>query len=334
MEPAQSTNESALCFARDLEDYGEGLGVTDWIFVGIDLFLAVTISSGNGFIICILLRIRKLRTVSNYLIMQLAIADFTLGLTLVYHSAVFLERSIVIGSNLCALRYATLLLPGSASLLGLLAITVDRYIAIVDPFRYQRIQAPRYAATYALGVWIPAVVIGIVVPMGWHNPCPIECDFVLLFTRGYLQYVLIPVFIALTLTLTTLCLHVLLIARQQLRCIVDNESLPGKQNPRYIKGQFKILKAGLAVIATFYSFWLPFFLILSVQVYSGKLHDATLGICRTFSMVPIAVNSLTNPLIYAYRLPDLKAELRRLFNISTNEVMPFQETRMSVLSEG
>ncbi len=329
------TTESAsvLCFEKDIHNSKKDLTATDWGFVGFDLFLAIGISLGNGLIIFTMARVRKLRTISNYLIMQLAISDFVLGLILVYHSAIFMDRSLVAGPELCALRYATISLPGAASLLGLLAISIDRYLAIMDPFRYQRIQTRRYFAAYAIGVWVPAVILGIIIPMSWHNRCPIECDFVLLFTRSYLQYLFIPTFIVITLPLTVLCAHVLMKAKQQLRSIVDNDIvLPGKESPKYIKGQIKIFKAGLAVIATFYAGWLPFFLILSIQVYSGSLHDTTLGMCRSFSMVLIGMNSMTNPLIYGYRLPDLKAELRKLFKVSNNNVVPFQKTEIAAIS--
>ena len=330
MDATESANVSVKCFENDIKRNRQDLTAIDWAYVGYDLFLAIGISLGNGLIIFIMTRERKLRTISNYLIMQLAISDFALGLMLVYHAAIYINRSLVIGPELCALRYVALLLPGSASLLGLLAISIDRYLAIMDPFRYQRIQTRRYFAAYAIGVWVPAGILGIVIPMAWHNKCPIECDFVLAFTRCYLLYFLIPLFRAITLPLTILCVHVLIKAKQQLRSIVDNEVvIPRKESPTYIKGQFKILKAGLAVIATFYAGWLPFFLILSIQVYTGTQQDSTLGLCRSFSMGLIGMNSMTNPLIYGYRLPDVKAELRKLFRISNNDVAPFQKTEIA-----
>ncbi len=335
MNVTDSANVSVLhvCFEKDIENSKQDLTATDWGYVGFDMFLALGMSFGNGLIIFIMVRVRKLRTISNYLIMQLAISDFVLGLTLVYQVAIIIDRSLVVGPTLCALRYATMLLPGSASLFGLLAISIDRYLAIMDPFRYQRIQTMRHFAAYAIGVWVPAVIVGIVIPMAWHKRCPTECDLVLAFTRGYLLYLLTPVFTAITLPLTLLCVHVLIKAKQQLRSIVDSEVVPpGKESPTYIKGQFKILKAGLVVIATFYVGWLPFFLILSIQVYTGNLQDTTLGLCRSFSMGLIGMNSMTNPLIYGYRLPDLKLELRKLFRMSNNDVVPFRETEITTAS--
>ncbi len=324
MDVTESGNVSVRCFENDIRKSKQDLTTTDWAFVGYELFLAIGISFGNGLIIFTMARVRKLRTISNCLIMQLAISDFVLGLTLVYQAAVIIDKTIIVGSELCALRYATIFLPGSASLLGLLAISIDRYLAIMDPFRYHRIQTWRHFAAYAIGVWVPAVIFGIIIPMAWHNRCPIECDLLMIFTRSYVLYFFIPSFVTITIPLTLLYVHVLIKAKQKLRLIVDNEVVPpGKESPTYIKGQIKILKAGLVVIATFYAGWLPFFVILGIQVYSGALQDTTLRTCRSFSMGLIAINSMTNPLIYGYRLPDLKKELRKLLRMSNNDVVPF-----------
>ncbi len=321
---------SVLCFEKDTDKNKQGLTITDWGFVAFCLFLAIGVLIGNSMIISIMARVRKLHTISNYLIMQLAIADFGLGISLVYQVPIFIDRSLVADPQMCALRYAILFLPGYASLLGLLAVTIDRYLAIMDPFRYQRIQMGRYFATYVIGVWVPAIILGIIIPMTWHNRCPIKCDFVLVFTLGYLQYFFIPIFIAITLPLTTLCVHILIKAKQQLRSIVDHEAVfPGEESVKYIKGQFKIFKAGMAVIFTFYVCWVPFFLILMIQVYSGALHDTTLGTCRTFCMCLSTINSMTNPLIYGFRLPDLKAELRKLFHMSNNNVAPLRKQTLA-----
>ncbi len=333
MDVTESANVSVLCFEKDIKKNKENLTAADWGFVAFGLFLTIGISFGNGLILFVMARVRKLRTISNCLIMQLTIADLAMGLTIAYQIPLIIDRSLLADPEMCALRYAIMFLPGYASLLGLLAVTIDRYLAIMDPFRYQRIQTRRYFATYAIGVWVPAVTLGIIIPMAWYNRCPVECDVIMVFKQGYLEYFFIPMFIAITLPLTTLCVHILIKAKQQLQRIVNNDVvLPGKGSPKYIKGQFKILKAGLPVICTFYVAWLPFFIILMIQVYSGALHDTSMNIWKSFSMGLISMNSMTNPLIYGYRLPDLKAELRKLFQMSSNDVVPCQKKDIATTS--
>ncbi len=323
MDVTESANVSVLCFEKDIKKSKQDLSAADWGYVAFDLFLAIGISFGNGLIVFIMARVKKLRTISNYLKMQLAIADLALGLILVCQLPVIIDKSLVADALVCALRYAILFLPVYASLIGLLAVTIDRYLAIMDPFRCQRIQMRRYFAT----------TLGVIIPMAWYNRCPVECDVIMVFRQSYLEYIFIPLLIAITLPLTILCVHILIKAKQQLQNIMDSEIvLPGKENPKYIKGQFKILKAGLPVICTFYVAWLPFVLILIIQVYSGTLHDTTMDIWRSFSMGLIAMNSITNPLIYGYRLPDLKAELRKLFRMSSNDVVPFQKADIATTS--
>ncbi len=123
MDDNTSANVSVLCFEKDINNSKKDLIPSDWGFVGVELFLAIGISFGNGLIIFTMARVRKLRTISNCLIMQLAIADLALGLILVYQAWIIIDRSLVVGPELCALRYAMISLPGSASLFALLAIS-------------------------------------------------------------------------------------------------------------------------------------------------------------------------------------------------------------------
>ncbi len=166
------------CFAVDRIAYKEGLPATDWIFVGINLTLMLSICLGNGIIIATFLRIGKRLTLSSYLILQLALADFALGFSLLYDALTIALRTLVINHNLCALRQAMYLFPGTASVIGILVITSDRYLAIVrNPLTYQEMPSRRQHATYTRVIWIPSAVFGIALPMLWHNLCPENCIF-------------------------------------------------------------------------------------------------------------------------------------------------------------
>ncbi len=304
---------SLRCFEDDrIIDMG-GLSTIDWVYLGIDLALMLGICLGNGLIIATFFRIWKQLTLSNYLIFQLALADFALGCSHLYSALMTAFRKLVLNHNLCALGQAMFMFPGAASVFGILVITYNRYLAIVqNPLTYQDNPSSRYYVMYTLIIWIPSAILGFVLPMLWHNHCPIECSFSLIFTTESLKYMFIPFFVLLAFPVTTLYAHILVTARKHLRSITNAAEQPPGQSKKmvYMKGQIKILKAGFLIFTTFYILWLPFLVILGIQLYTDQLkQDSPMTTARFLTMCLIPLNSLGNPLIYAYRLPDIKAEL-------------------------
>lgn len=72
----------------------------------------------------------------------------------------------------CLLLLSVLIVLTQSSVLSLLAVAAERYVAILLPLQYQRLMSPRNARL-ALGLtWTLAVVSGAVPLMGWHNSPP------------------------------------------------------------------------------------------------------------------------------------------------------------------
>ncbi len=252
-------------------------------------------------------------TLSNYLILQLALADFALGCGLLYTAVTMVFRKLVFSHNLCALRPAICLFPGIASLVGMFVITCNRYIAIVhNPLTYHVTPSRRYYVIYTLIIWIPSAILGFLLPLMWHNHCPPECKFSLILTTSYLKYVLILLFLLLAFPMTALYAHILVTTKNHMRNISHSADQPREpqgqgQESVYSKKQMMIIKACLLLFATFYISWLPFLVTLGILLNSGQLEQDSKMAHFTLSLIPI--NSLANPVIYGYGLPDLKSEL-------------------------
>ncbi len=328
-------NVTVRCFEADHIIEREGLPASEWLYFSINLPLMLGICLGNGLIIATFIRMWKLLTLSNYLILQLALADFALGFSLLYNALTMVLRALTLSHNLCALRQAVFMFPGTASLTGIVAITCNRYLAIVqNPLTYQDNPSPMYYVMYTLIIWIPAATLGFLLPMMWHNHCPSECAFILIMTTSFLKKGFLPFLVLMAFPMTALYAQILSTAKKHLRNIADNAYLPHDgssqlQDSMYTKGQIKVLKTGLLVFATFYISWLPFLVILAIQLYSDQLEQASpMGMARSLTMCLIPVNSMANPLIYAYKLPDLKSELSKMFRRATKiSVMDVEKHR-------
>ncbi len=313
-------NFTTRCFENEHIIDREGLPVTEWVSFGMNLTLMIGICLGNGLIIATFVRIWKTLTLSNYLILQLSLADFAVGCSLLYNTLTIALRKLVLSHNLCALRQSIYLFPATASL-GIFVITCNRCLAIVlHPLTYQDDPSTRYYVIYTLIIWIPSAVFSFIVPMMWHNPCPPGCSFVLIFTAASLKYLFIPFFLLNAIPMMVLYTHIIVTARKHLRRISNcaDQAQGATELPQEsvkVRGAIKILKACLLIFTTFYIFWLPFLTILGVQLYSAQMEQwSPMSTARSLGMTLITVNSLANPLIYAYRVPCLKSELSMMLS--------------------
>ena len=300
-----------------------GPDITSWVAVVLLLILIVVICISNGLVFIVFLRSRRLRTITNFYIMQLAIADFGVGTSLPFNVATYFEYEIVLtNSKACAVLFAYYLLFCAASFCGLSALTYDRYLAITDPLRYHDVMTPKRYVISGLFIWVPSLVIGFLLPMMWHNDitkmeCP-NCNLQNISKRNYFRVVLLPAFIIISALLIMLYSRIFNIARaqikeiQKLRFSEDTTSGSNAQRSNS-KRQLKLFKAGLVVFATFYACWLPFFIVMCVQMYGGLFENIVLQFLYVLTSLMGTFNSAINPFIYTTKVPEFKREFKRLF---------------------
>ncbi|OQR70152.1 octopamine receptor 1-like [Tropilaelaps mercedesae] len=98
------------------------------------------IPKGNLLIIAAVLASNKLRTVTNYFVISLAVADLLVGLTVMPYS-ITLEvfQAWPFGGHFCKIWLAVDVWLCTSSILNLCAISVDRYLAITRPMKYRSV---------------------------------------------------------------------------------------------------------------------------------------------------------------------------------------------------
>jgi len=163
------------------EETLEGNGTTltfalDAQTVGIGVFLAVFILSaivGNILVILSVACNRHLQTVTNYFIVNLAIADLLLSTTVLPFSATLEVLGFwVFGRIFCNIWAAVDVLCCSASIMSLCIISVDRYIGVKYSLKYPTIMTERKAGVILVVVWLSSMVISIGPLLGWKEPPP------------------------------------------------------------------------------------------------------------------------------------------------------------------
>ena len=137
--------------------------------VALGLMILITIG-GNMLVIVAVLTNATLRSPTHSLIVNLAVADLLLGVTVLPLSAVReLSGVWLMGSSLCSIWTALDVLCCTASILSLCVISVDRYIGVSRPLAYSRILTKRRARWLIVGIWTLALVISIGPPLGWKE---------------------------------------------------------------------------------------------------------------------------------------------------------------------
>lgn len=161
-------NVSETMRVNDTAEYVEVIDSL-WLWTFVDGFLMIAILCGNTLTILAVTLSRRLSSlISNQFVLNLAISDLTVGLTLPYHLAFYLNMNLGKVKATCVLRFILITLACCASILNLIAIAVDRYIAILHPLHYSRYMSKKATRTLMVVAWILAVTVSVV-PIFWNN---------------------------------------------------------------------------------------------------------------------------------------------------------------------
>lgn len=123
--------------------------------------------SGNFFVILAFITNRSLRNFSNYLILNLAISDLIIGLFSMNIYVVYNVTGIwTMGKGMCNAWLTVDYVVSNTSVLNLLVICIDRYMAITCPVKYRRRCTPCAATvviclawTISFFLWAPAILL-------------------------------------------------------------------------------------------------------------------------------------------------------------------------------
>ncbi|XP_034665186.1 RYamide receptor isoform X1 [Drosophila subobscura] len=264
---------------------------------------------GNGTVCYIVQSTPRMRTVTNYFIANLALGDILMSLFCVPSSfiSLFILNYWPFGIVLCHFVNYSQAVSVLVSAYTLVAISIDRYIAIMWPLR-PRI-TKRYAKFIIGGVWFIAlatafpipVVSRLVMPSSvWHEKCE---KFICreMWPSSDQEYYY-------TLSLFTLQfvvpLLVLIFTYTRIAIAVWGKRPPGEaensRDQRMARSKRKMIKMMLTVVIVFTICWLPF------NILQLLLNDEEFGKWKPLPYVWLAFHWLAmshscyNPIIYCY----------------------------------
>jgi adenosine receptor A2a len=162
----------------------------DYLYTISEATLAILSAVGNMFVLVVFCKFRELRTVTNYYVISLAVADFLVGLIGIPF-AIVVSVGLPKNFEACLFMGSLLMLLCTGSIFSLVAVSIDRYVAIIYPLSYPRRMSPFTALMIIISCWILAALIGILPVLGWNRgrpPVP-RCFFLEVIDTKYLVFI-------------------------------------------------------------------------------------------------------------------------------------------------
>lgn len=182
---------------------------------------------GNLLVLVALYRFKKLRSMSNCLIGNLAVSDLLLALSVLPISTTYdLLGYWVFGEIMCTIWLCIDVLYCTASIWGLCTIAVDRYTATVYPVWYLEKKSPTRALVYIIFVWMFSIIVSVAPFIGWREMLQrfYQYDFeinrqhcVLFMSKTYVVYSAMGSFVIPTVLMVFLYVRIFIVLRKRTR---------------------------------------------------------------------------------------------------------------------
>uniref|UniRef100_A0A8C6STN5 G-protein coupled receptors family 1 profile domain-containing protein n=1 Tax=Neogobius melanostomus TaxID=47308 RepID=A0A8C6STN5_9GOBI len=286
-------------------------------YMVVELIIAILSTIGN-LLVCVAVGInQKLRTVTNYFLVSLAVADICVG-AIAIPCAILTDLGLPHHNlYLCLLMLSLLIMFTQSSIFSLLAVAVERFLAILMPFHYQTLMTPRNAVLVILATWLLAFLIGLVPLMGWHKTPPESgyCFFVFVVDMTYMVYfnffacVLTPLVI-----MFLIYAQIFITVKNQLRRIAFVHSGRGEAQLTMAAGVRKEIKTVMPFFLVLFLFticWIPLHIINCFLLLCP--HCSVPLELLLAAIILSHANSAVNPFLYAYTMTTFRDTFKAIF---------------------
>ena len=309
-----STTKMDYPFSPDL-DYNDNNNLTDrdelFLPVKMDAF-SITIAvlylvicvlglAGNSLVVVAILKLDKMASATTVYIFNLALADglFMVGLPFVAIQN-FMNRWDF-GDAACKLVMVLDGINQFTSVFCLTVMSVDRYMALVDPLRFARWRTPARAKMVSAGLWLFSMVPVLPMALNFstqYGLCSLDPKMISESRwPGFLTYTFVLGF-ALPFTVMTASYAALVVTLRSQRI---RGGRPAAQAAAPHEGQRlerQVTKMVVAVVVVFAVCWLPFYAFNFCSLYRT---DRVLYFAQGFEFVVVLSYSWScaNPILYA-----------------------------------
>ncbi|XP_061596077.1 adenosine receptor A2b [Cololabis saira] len=309
------------------------------LYIAIEVVIAVLSISGNVLVCWAVAINTTLKNATNYFLVSLAVADILVG-CLAIPFAITISIGIHLDFYGCLFLACFVLVLTQSSIFSLLAIAIDRYLAVKIPLRYKELMTGKTAREIIAILWILSFVIGLIPFFGWNlkysscaqspaenrsraasggpkardalQSCELRCFFESVVDMHYMVYfnffvcVLLPLLIMLG-----IYVKIFTVARKQLRqielkCVGNGDS----QNQGLLQKEIRAAKSLSIIVGLFALCWLPVHILNCLTLFYEQVDKP--AVVMYVAIILSHANSAVNPIIYAYRIQDFRNTFRKI----------------------
>lgn len=308
------------------------------LFILYSVFLVLIMLAtvfGNVLVIAAVYLYHRLRRMTNFFIISLAVSDLFVALI---HLPLRIDQSVHNNNwcfdkapgvvTTCAYWIVMDTMFSSASICNLVVISIDRFLAITKPFEYQRRMTKKVGFALIAFVWVYAMLWGALSLIDWSGDSTPENPHInVAFSKSgerncgkqdriyYTVAMAVAFFLPLLIVIITYSC-VFRVAFTQAKAVASLDPTKGK---RHILRELKATKTIAIVIGVFIVCWLPTFIIIVMSLWCDSCFTPFItnralsyAIRITFIFVLPIMNSSLNPLIYTLFNKEFRSAFSRM----------------------
>ncbi|XP_066929809.1 adenosine receptor A2a-like [Clytia hemisphaerica] len=287
------------------------------------LLLCIIISIGNFLIIWVIYKdpLKKLRTPFTYFIVNLATADLIVGTITcpIYAYTLILESLGGLSDTMAQTMHMTFFISSTASILSLIALSLDRYIAIEFPFRYKLYFTGNRCRLITIVIWVLAI------SLSW-----------IYMKVGYISHLMVfansSIVIAFFIFIGTYfrAYRFLRQETQRYRQRAITIMSTTQEHLNRLNNERRVTRVFLTVLIVFLCTYCPATIMIYLLQSFPSWDCTTRHWIRDLVIFFITINSSVNPFVYTIRLKTFQTSLRLV--LSRSESINRQDRHSSVSS--
>ncbi|XP_077597202.1 adenosine receptor A2b [Stigmatopora nigra] len=309
-------------------------------YILIEVVIAL-LSIGGNVLVCWAVAVNStLKNATNYFLVSLAVADILVG-CLAIPFAITISIGIRLDFYGCLFLACFVLVLTQSSIFSLLAIAIDRYLAVKIPLRYKELMTGKTAREIIAILWILSFVIGLVPFFGWNikrsscdddsasdnatvavsengdarsllGSCELRCFFEKVVDMEYMVYfnffvcVLLPLLIMLGIYMKIFTVARMQLRQIELKCVANGDN----QHHGLLQREIRAAKSLSIIVGLFAICWLPVHILNCLTLFYQDLPKPKE--VMYLAIILSHANSAVNPVIYAYRIQDFRTTFHKI----------------------
>lgn len=248
---------------------------------------------GNGLVLWVLLQ-RRVRTMADVCLLNLAVADLLLALLLPLWTRTFAGEGLA-EAALCKAMAGLYQLGFTSGLLFVTLMSLDRYLAIVHAVSSSAVRKLRYSLLVSGGVWAVAITVALikaVFTISEEGKCFVDYP-----AKNAATWKLVHNFVEISLCLG-ICLPVLTFCYVRILMVVRRQRSSKKG---------RAVRLIFAIVCVFAVFWVPYYVTVLLQTLHGELHlwegcemSQQLAVAVEVTEIITLMHCCVNPVVYAF----------------------------------